>query len=568
MTSERAAGWRSKPLFILLRCLLACCAGLDAASDTQLWGSVQAAEGYASQPRSCATTADETCSSEHSEDLLLAAEAVQSGALLQLSRGLHGSAAAGARGASCASLKNMQTYFTAEVQAGTPPQTFDVVADTGSNWLLVASCVCQDQGNCDRHDKCFRGTNRSSTFSLPSLNGQAGNFSSLVLSYGSGEVQAIVASDVVRVGGVQAQMDASLLLMVDKKLDFETAFEGILGLGLPKRRPIEAPEATQLTGLAKYRRGTGMRAVSEMIEEKSFLDEAGIARFSICFNDAAEGALRLNTPEATQKLGSVGSYHWGLDFRGISVGGDGDAIPVGFCESTAMKPGQRSPCGIIPDSGTTMIMAPARHLRMLYKKLCKQWKKCDEAVAALAGEAKAPPEHEVFQALLHECEDWLSDSKGGLNELPPMTFDVMGSAGNAEALTFHGPDYVVEVQEDEVVEVTKDLFGVLPVKVQVATGRKRMVCMPAFSAMGYETEENGPVWILGSPLFYKYEVGYDLSTSPPSMSFRDGGCDTCSGATLVARSERLTHGGNATIGRGRRVRGRPRMPTRGLRRPL
>jgi len=52
--------------------------------------------------------------------------------------------------------------------------------------------------------------------------------------FGSGSVQAVVATDVVKVGTLKAKMNDGLLLMVDHQLRMAGAFEGILGLGQPK----------------------------------------------------------------------------------------------------------------------------------------------------------------------------------------------------------------------------------------------------------------------------------------------------------------------------------------------
>lgn len=36
------------------------------------------------------------------------------------------------------------------------------------------------------------------------------------------------------------------------------------------------------------------------------------------------------------------------------------------------------------------------------------------------------------------------------------------------------------------------------------------VCAPAFGPLNYPTKKNGPVWIMGLPLFFAYTVGYDV----------------------------------------------------------
>ena len=44
---------------------------------------------------------------------------------------------------------------------------------------------------------------------------------------------------------------------------------------------------------------------------------------------------------------------------------------------------------------------------------------------------------------------------------------------------------------------------------KVATGfNDQIICMPFFGEYDYETVQNGPIWIMGTPLFYEYEVHY------------------------------------------------------------
>ena len=44
---------------------------------------------------------------------------------------------------------------------------------------------------------------------------------------------------------------------------------------------------------------------------------------------------------------------------------------------------------------------------------------------------------------------------------------------------------------------------------KVATGyMDKIVCMPFFGEFDYDTAMNGPIWIMGTPLFYEYQVHY------------------------------------------------------------
>lgn len=525
-----------------------------------------------------------------------ATDAVKAKSLLQLTRSKRensGSASlAGLQtesdGVSCAPLQNHWTYFTVEVEVGTPRQRLDVVADTGSDALLIASCMCQAQSHCATSDKCFRGSHNASTSFNLATDDDGVDAPSVILTYGSGVVQAVVASDVVTVGGVSANMSETLLLMVDKELDFDTAFEGILGLGPPERfvgselsrttTKLKGYDASQdvasgsLVSSATPDRVKqfakslgGARRMREDFETRSWLEEAHVDRFSICFNDDSDGALRLNTGPPEFSLGSIGTYHWGLDFRGISIGEQGAGIDIGICSEKTMV-GQKTACGLIPDSGTTLIMGPSDGIRRIYEQTCNEWPRCRDAAAS--PEYKGIPKYEVFEYVLQGCDDWMSDANGGLNELPPMNFRVAGSEGTERTMTLTGSDYVMEVLDDEYAEVTRKIGG-LPFKFSVPTGRLKLVCMAAFAGDEYTTMENGPVWILGLPIFYRYEVAYDISSSPPSISFQQGGCGSCGGASLVAKSsQRIATSANATLGRGRRIRGTPRMPSIDRKLPL
>ena len=52
------------------------------------------------------------------------------------------------------------------------------------------------------------------------------------MTFGSGSVTSVIASDVVSVGGQKAKLQNGLLLMVDRReLRIDGIFEGILGLG-------------------------------------------------------------------------------------------------------------------------------------------------------------------------------------------------------------------------------------------------------------------------------------------------------------------------------------------------
>merc|ERR1719453_769305 len=91
----------------------------------------------------------------------------------------------------------------------------------------------------------------------------------------------------------------------------------------------EKDEEIMLQGAARDRGG---------FEMKGALEEMGVNRFSMCFNNGKNGVLRLGSPKADLVHGNIGQAHWGLNFRGISV--HNDTAPALFCQEESMEEDQ------------------------------------------------------------------------------------------------------------------------------------------------------------------------------------------------------------------------------------
>jgi hypothetical protein len=556
--------------------------------------------------------------------------------------GIHLNSFDGSQG--CASLKNMGTHFTIDVDVGTPAQRFSVVADTGSNSLIVPSCVCQDKGVCDKTDRCFRGTNKSSTFHMEVDDDKQPI--SMVLSFGSGQIQAIVAQEKVSVGKVSRHLkDDGLLLMTDRKLSISGQFEGILGLGLPqpatnwtKIQEEEEAAANSPSGgsmediiqqILGHANGGGdgaggaetaipdqvMRKIMKTVVEhtngtkanvttvkahkpqhrdapRGFLEQVNIPRFSMCFNDGADGVLRIGgAPLGNSSHGGMGTAHWGVDFRGISVG-NASAAPVAFCSGSNLSEGQKSPCGAIPDSGTTLMMGPAPHIEMLLNDICDQWPRCKKNYTKLVEAEEAATQvfdstygvnpfsmngilnkSDIIQLLLQDCDRWMTNETG-TDGLPDLHFHVRGTHGTQQALKIPAHAYIMAYAGDNVTTAYKLLAGVgnIPADPDATRGAKK-VCAPAFGAMDYNTKANGPVWILGTSLFHEYVVGYDMNAQPPAISFHSqedmpcGSCQQSRGELNLAKTG-PSHRQESALRMPRRVEGAPRKPNVDFSQPL
>jgi len=531
-------------------------------------------------------------------------------------------------GQGCTDLVNQGTHFSIDVNVGTPPQTFSVIADTGSNTLIVPSCSCQAKGRCPKSDRCFQGTNRSSSFRM--MLEKSGAPVSMVLSYGSGQVQGVVAQESVQVGSIKTFMDDGLVLMTDRALTGAAekgSFEGILGLGIPidfgpapeqqqedenqteepkEKDPVPralqdlvdrivsgqlngtmgkatsmlneggddvAPtnetnqeafrEAMQSSGRgvtvkgrapdetrAYATPGAGAPAMSERPQPKGFLEQANISRFSMCFNSGGNGVLRLGTRETDNSHGGIGKAHWGLDFRGFSVGKNNTVADALFCSPENMSENQVSPCGAVPDSGTTMMVGPPDHVEALMETICDQWDRCSKNYTALLRAEERAAEAitkiygvnpfnmggmtkaDVVQFLLLDCESWI-DHGAGLSELPDLHLHIVGSNDTEQTLTLTSSAYVMETPASKVEALQLNSFLSGKSRALNASGagnRTGKVCSPAFNTADFNTDTNGPLWIIGTPLFYEFVVGYDAGADPPSMSFssqKDTPCGSC-----------------------------------------
>jgi len=273
-------------------------------------------------------------------------------------------------------------------------------------------------------------------------------------------------------------------------------------------------------------------------ETKLFLEQAKVDRFSMCFRDGAQtGALRLGGSMLSSPIQNIGKLHWGLNFQGLSVGEHGTSAPTEtiFCGPETIKQGMETPCGIIPDSGTTFLLGPKEQISSLEAGICSKWERCQT-------HSRGMPSSLAFRLLLRQCGDWLTEEKG-LLEIPSFFFHVKSGDGKPEAFELTAWSWVTETS------------------IRGWDGSIKKACVPSFEKQDYFTQNNGPVWIFGHPLFYEYNVGYDMSTK--QISLQKGKCEPCS-----------AEGGPVSLSDkgGRRwprvARGEPRIPHYDVNLPL
>lgn len=448
----------------------------------------------------------------------------------------------------CAPLSHKGPVPTVKVKIGTPAQEFSLVADTGSSALVVESCVCEEQGNCQKDNKCFKGGKGiSTTFEIPD------NLMGVQVTYGSGPMQAVMAHDKVNVGGLETR--TPLLLMVDKQMN-GIEFQGILGLGLPhkelEKNKATAAAAAKAAGqphatpqaLAAAGGGQPLTAAS-----MGFLDMAKASRFSMCFSKEGEtGVLRMGEQVNMAKpLGNIGQMHWGLAFHGITLGEatgktHGKTGNAGFCHSEVH--GQETPCCAVIDSGTELIMAPKEQLASLLGSLCETWTACKPQEPSLVEMHGASEEAKHALALEAKVHGFLEAAKScprELESLPSLTFHLKGRGGEREKLVLSPSEYMLETPVEKMQE--KWLTSLMQ-NHKVPTVEGETQCIPAFRTMEYPTKKNGPAWILGAPFFYKYSVAYDRKKLAIAFD-SSAGCPAC---TAGGGAQLLQRGGHEAAG--------------------
>jgi hypothetical protein len=510
-----------------------------------------------------------------------------------------------------AALKNMGTHSEVAVEVGTPGQRFSVVADTGSNNLIVPSCACQElTDSCAKGDPCFTGEGKSETFLLVRDENATDGAMHSDLAFGSGTVSGVIAHDNVTLGSLSHRTEG-IFLMTDSQLDVQIG--GILGLGVPGSNAVmdESEQAWDEGGgygaedvlkhmgggragkiaakqslprgrdaLPRHqhsrnmsrrqgRRSRGGRAHYLSVAKKQdlghsypgFLEQADVAHFSMCFNQGKDGWLALSKTVPSEHQGSclpnIGKAHWGIGLHGISVASKDSLLQTSLPNvCTETKAGHVSPCGAIPDSGTTVITGPQADIDKLHETICDHWPRCQQNYTALikaktrakAAEVSAAgkdifgiddvqvTKQDVLENVLADCESWMKPSlaEGSLNELPALKFKLCGD-GKCQELELPGHLYVIEERDERGSDgydatpeyrskaaashgAAKESHGAAKAKKRALSRGASKVCSCAFDAMDMQTSQTGPVWILGTPFFYAYKVGYSLAKAPTKSS--------------------------------------------------
>nr|ACF18590.1 pepsinogen C precursor [Siniperca scherzeri] len=227
------------------------------------------------------------------------------------------------------------TYYGA-ISIGTPPQSFQVLFDTGSANLWVDSVYCNTEA-CNAHTKF--NPQQSSTFTAK---GQ-----SFYLPYGAGSLYGVFGYDTVDVGGIVITNQEIGLSTNEPGETFAVAqFDGILGLSYPT---ISAGGATPV--------------MANMISQN--LLNADIFAFYLSSGEQQGSELSFGGVDSSMYQGQIywtpvtSETYWQIGVQGFQINGQ----ESGWCSQG---------CQSIVDTGTSMLTAPSQLLGYIMQAIGAQ----------------------------------------------------------------------------------------------------------------------------------------------------------------------------------------------------
>ncbi|XP_045892742.1 gastricsin-like [Micropterus dolomieu] len=214
------------------------------------------------------------------------------------------------------------TTYYGPITIGTPPQSFQVLFDTGSANLWVDSVYCNTQA-CNTHTKF--NPQQSSTYSALGT--------SFYLPYGAGSLDGVFGYDTVNVGGIVIPNQEIGLSTNEPGQNFVVAqFDGILGLSYPS---ISAG---------------GETPVMDNMMSQNLLN-ANIFAFYLSRDEQQGSVLSFGDVDNSLYQGQIywtpvtSETYWQIGVQGFQINGQ----ETGWCSQG---------CQSIVDTGTSMLTAP------------------------------------------------------------------------------------------------------------------------------------------------------------------------------------------------------------------
>ncbi|XP_029008875.1 gastricsin-like [Betta splendens] len=216
------------------------------------------------------------------------------------------------------------TTYYGPITVGTPPQSFQVLFDTGSSNLWVDSVYCNTQA-CTSHTRF--NPQQSSTYSSTSQ--------TFYLPYGAGSLNGVFGYDTVNVGGIVITNQEIGLSTNEPGQNFVVAqFDGILGLAYPS---LAAGGETPV--------------VDNMISQN--LLSADVFAFYLSRGGQQGSELSFGGVDTNMYQGQIywtpvtSETYWQIGVQGFQINGQ----ETGWCSQG---------CQAIVDTGTSSLTAPSQ----------------------------------------------------------------------------------------------------------------------------------------------------------------------------------------------------------------
>lgn len=219
--------------------------------------------------------------------------------------------------------------FVGQIEVGTPPQSFDVIFDTGSSNLWVDSKDCSAK-DCLGHPQFDR--NASSTFE-PTKN-------VVNMTFGSGSIEGQIVKDTVKLGPVSVPHQRFGAVTDERGIVFSKFSEGLLGLSLPK---LSSNVYTPVFENVIHR---GVLAKNDMSFYYDFTGHKSNVMFGEPSPEYFHAPLQfIDIDERTPGF-------WQIQMKDIYVVKEnGEEEALGLCPD--------GPCKAIADTGTHLLTAPS-----------------------------------------------------------------------------------------------------------------------------------------------------------------------------------------------------------------
>ncbi|KAI5623823.1 cathepsin D precursor [Silurus asotus] len=229
-------------------------------------------------------------------------------------------------------------YYFGVISVGTPPQSFQVLFDTGSSNLWVNSVYCSTQA-CT--SKTQFNPQQSSTFQSTSQ--------TFYLPYGAGALNGVFGYDTVTLAGIQIPNQELGLSTNEPSQPFlQAPFDGILGLAYPSIAV-----------------GNVMPLVDTMMQQG--LLEQNLFGIYLCPEGGSGSEVSFGAVDTNMYQGQIywtpvtAETYWQIGIQEVTISGQ----QTGWCS-------QYGGCQAIVDTGTPSLTAPSSFLSSMMQSIGAQ----------------------------------------------------------------------------------------------------------------------------------------------------------------------------------------------------